>query len=99
MFFIIISPDLFGLQVIVQRTLASKNIIHAKGGCVLAGYLKILPMWLLVFPGMAARVLYPDRVACASPEECSTICGSEKGCTNIAYAELVIKLLPPGHLP
>ena len=84
------------LQVIVQRTLASKNMIHAKAGCLLAGYLKFLPMWLLVFPGMAARILFPDRVACAHPEECKAICGSPKGCTNIAYAELVIQLLPTG---
>ncbi|KAK8379347.1 hypothetical protein O3P69_019323 [Scylla paramamosain] len=83
-------------QVIVQRTLASKNLSHAKAGCILAGYLKFLPLWLLVLPGMAARVLYPDRVACASPEECLAICGSPGGCSNIAYAELVINLLPTG---
>ncbi|KAA0198528.1 hypothetical protein HAZT_HAZT002251 [Hyalella azteca] len=83
-------------QVIVQRTLASKNMIHAKGGCILAAWLKFLPLWLLVFPGMAARVLFPDRIACADPVACKSICGSEKGCTNIAYAELVIKLLPTG---
>lgn len=45
---------------------------------------------------MASRVLYTDRVACAHPERCREICGSESGCTNIAYAELVIKLMPPG---
>ncbi|KAG0712627.1 Sodium/glucose cotransporter 4 [Chionoecetes opilio] len=83
-------------QVIVQRTLASKNMSHAKGGCILAAYLKFLPMWLLVFPGMAARVLFPDRVACASPEKCRAICGSPGGCSNIAYVELVLNLLPSG---
>lgn len=45
---------------------------------------------------MASRVLYTDRVGCADPEMCSKICGSESGCTNIAYAELVIKLMPTG---
>ncbi|XP_068233055.1 sodium/glucose cotransporter 4-like [Palaemon carinicauda] len=83
-------------QVIVQRTLASKNMSHAKGGCVLAAYLKFLPLWLLVLPGMAARILYPDRVGCATPEACKAICGSESGCSNIAYAELVLNLLPSG---
>ncbi|XP_037778698.1 sodium/glucose cotransporter 5-like [Penaeus monodon] len=83
-------------QVIVQRTLASKDMIHAKGGCILASYLKFLPLWLLVFPGMAARILYPERVACADPAECTRICGSAGGCTNIAYAELVLNLLPTG---
>ncbi|XP_027234527.2 sodium/mannose cotransporter SLC5A10 [Penaeus vannamei] len=83
-------------QVMVQRTLASKNIVHAKGGCLLAAYLKFLPMFLIVFPGMAARVLYPNRVACASPEACTRICGSARGCFNIAYIELVLNLLPVG---
>ncbi|XP_063869321.1 sodium/mannose cotransporter SLC5A10-like isoform X2 [Scylla paramamosain] len=83
-------------QVIVQRTLGSRNMIHAKGGCILAAYLKFLPMWLLVFPGMAARILFPDRVACAVPEKCEAICGSPGGCSNIAYVELVLNLLPSG---
>ena len=30
-------------------------MIHAKGATVLAGYLKLLPLWIMVFPGMAAR--------------------------------------------
>ncbi len=48
-------------QVIVQRALAAKNLTHAKAGTVMAGYLKILPMWLLVFPGMVARILFPSK--------------------------------------
>ncbi|XP_047494953.1 sodium/glucose cotransporter 5-like isoform X3 [Penaeus chinensis] len=83
-------------QVIVQRTLSSKNMVHAKAGCVLAAALKFLPMFLLVFPGMAARILFPDRVACVVPEECDAVCGSTAGCTNIAYIELVLRLLPTG---
>lgn len=83
-------------QVTVQRSLASKNMSHAKGSCIFASYLKFLPLWLMVFPGMAARVLFPDRVGCSDPEECLKICGSANGCSNIAYAELVLNLLPPG---
>ena len=64
-------------QVIVQRALAAKTMIHAKGGCILASYLKLLPLWIMVFPGMAARILYPDEVACANPEICKKVCNSE----------------------
>lgn len=81
-------------QVIVQRTLAAKNISHAKFGCIVAGYLKVLPLYLLVFPGMIARILFPDTVGCAEPELCEEICGSRSGCTNIAYPKLVLKLMP-----
>ena len=63
-------------QVIVQRALAAKTMVHAKGGCILASWLKLLPLWIMVLPGMAARVLYPDEVACASKEACMEICGS-----------------------
>ena len=52
-------------------------MIHAKGGCILASYLKLLPLWIMVFPGMAARILYPDEVACANPEICKKVCNSE----------------------
>jgi len=76
-------------QVIVQRTLAAKNLTHAKAGCIMAGYLKILPMWLLVIPGMISRILYPDEVGCADPEVCNAVCGIETGCTNLAYPKLV----------
>ena len=48
-------------QVIVQRALAGKNYSHAKGGTILAGYLKILPMFILVIPGMIARILYTGK--------------------------------------
>jgi len=45
---------------------------------------------------MVARVLYKDRIGCADPDVCTDVCGSTAGCTNIAYAELVIKLMPVG---
>ena len=83
-------------QVIVQRSLASKNMVHAKGGSILASYLKLLPMWIMVFPGMAARVLFPDSVGCATPEECQKICNSRAGCTNVAFIMLVNEKMPVG---
>ncbi|KAK8736728.1 hypothetical protein OTU49_004621 [Cherax quadricarinatus] len=83
-------------QVIVQRTLSSKNMVHAKAGCVLAAMIKFLPLFILVFPGMGSRVLYTDKVACVVPKECKKYCGSETGCTNTAYVELVLNLLPTG---
>ncbi|KAM9306283.1 sodium/glucose cotransporter 1 [Pholidichthys leucotaenia] len=83
-------------QVIVQRCLSAKNLSHVKGGCILCGYLKLLPMFLIVFPGMISRILYPDVVACVNPDECNTFCGASVGCTNIAYPRLVVNLMPNG---
>ncbi|XP_014772047.1 sodium/glucose cotransporter 4 [Octopus bimaculoides] len=83
-------------QVIVQRSLAAKNMTHSKGGAILAGYLKFLPLWLIVFPGMIARILFPNEVGCVDPDECEKICSSRTGCTNIAYPKLVLKIMPNG---
>jgi len=47
------------IQVIVQRALAAKSLSHAQGACLLAGYIKILPLFTLVMPGMISRVLSP----------------------------------------
>ncbi|XP_058142004.1 sodium/glucose cotransporter 2 isoform X3 [Dasypus novemcinctus] len=83
-------------QVIVQRCLAGKNLTHIKAGCILCGYLKMMPMFLMVMPGMISRILYPDEVACVVPEVCQRVCGTEVGCSNIAYPRLVVNLMPNG---
>ncbi|XP_040212443.1 sodium/myo-inositol cotransporter 2 isoform X2 [Rana temporaria] len=83
-------------QVIVQRSLSARNLSHAKGGSLLAAYLKVLPFFMMVLPGMISRVLFTDDVACTDPEICRSICGNPSGCSDIAYPRLVIELLPTG---
>ncbi|TSX85959.1 Sodium/glucose cotransporter 2 [Bagarius yarrelli] len=83
-------------QVIVQRCLAARSLTHVKAGCILCGYLKLLPMFLMVFPGMISRVLYPDEVGCVVPQVCKRVCGTEVGCSNIAYPKLVVSVMPTG---
>lgn len=39
---------------------------HVKGGCVLCGFLKLLPMFSIVMPGMISRVLYTGASCSAS---------------------------------
>ncbi|MBS1786876.1 MAG: sodium:solute symporter [Acidobacteria bacterium] len=68
-------------QVIVQRTLAAKNIKQAQGGTALAGFLKILPVFILVVPGIIARALYPNEMMKDS---------------NSAFPLLVTRLMPAG---
>ncbi|MFL5728855.1 MAG: sodium:solute symporter [Cytophagaceae bacterium] len=47
-------------QFMVQRVLSAKNIDHARAGSISSGYLKILPVFILVMPGIIAKALYPD---------------------------------------
>jgi len=83
-------------QFLVQRSLSARNLSHVKAACILASYLKILPLFLMIFPGMAARVLYTDKIACSNPEVCMKECGNKFGCSNIAYPMLVLNLMPSG---
>ncbi|CAF3856619.1 unnamed protein product [Rotaria magnacalcarata] len=83
-------------QMMVQRVLAAKTISHARGGTLLAGYLKILPLFMIIIPGMISRTLFPDIVACNQPSTCEAVCHSKRSCTNIAYPTLILKILPNG---
>nr|XP_021529635.1 low affinity sodium-glucose cotransporter-like [Aotus nancymaae] len=83
-------------QVIVQRCLCGKDMSHVKAACIMCAYLKLLPMFLMVMPGMISRILYTDNVACVVPSECVKHCGVEVGCTNYAYPTMVLELMPQG---
>ncbi|HEY4735521.1 MAG TPA: sodium:solute symporter [Gemmatimonadaceae bacterium] len=68
-------------QHIVQRVLAAKNIKEARRGTIFAGYLKILPVFIFVLPGIIAAALYQDV---------------RNGQADSAYPILVTRLLPIG---
>ncbi len=70
-------------QAIVQRVLAARNLEHARGATVLAGFLKVTPVFLMVLPGIIARRLYSSEV---------------RADTNAALPILMKHLLPPGML-
>ncbi len=50
-------------QYIVQRVLSAKNLDHARGGAIFAGFLKILPVFILVLPGIIALKLSGGQVS------------------------------------
>jgi SSS family solute:Na+ symporter len=49
-------------QVIVQKTLSARTIAQARGGTIFAAGLKILPVFILVLPGLIAKALWPADV-------------------------------------
>jgi SSS family solute:Na+ symporter len=75
-------------QVIVQRVLSAKDEGHAKAGTIFAGFLKILPVFMLVLPGLIALALYRDLFQ-VSPSG-RVLNG------DIAYPTMIINLLPTG---
>ncbi len=68
-------------QTIVQRVLGAKTRQAAQMGPIFAGFLKILPVFILVFPGVIAYVLFKD------------IIGTD---ANQALPVMIDKLLPTG---
>lgn len=68
-------------QHIVQRVLAAKNVTEARRGTIFAGFLKILPVFIFVLPGIIAAALYSDIRGSAA---------------DSAYPALVTRLLPTG---
>jgi SSS family solute:Na+ symporter len=70
-------------QFIVQRVLAARNLSEARRGTVFAGFLKILPLFIFVVPGVLAHVLAEQgRLELATPDQ--------------ALPALVATLLPVG---
>jgi SSS family solute:Na+ symporter len=74
-------------QVIVQRVLSAKDEGHAKAGTIFAGFLKILPVFILVLPGLIAFALFPQLFQ---------IEGGKVTNGDIAYPTMVVNLLPVG---
>jgi SSS family solute:Na+ symporter len=74
-------------QVIVQRVLSARDEGHAKAGTIFAGYLKVLPVFVLVLPGLIAYALYPQMF---------TLVHGKVTNGDIAYPMLIVNLLPVG---
>jgi SSS family solute:Na+ symporter len=72
-------------QHIVQRVLGGKNMNEMRKGTILAGYLKILPVFMFLIPGMVAAAL------AARPES-----GFTMGATDEAFGSMVKFVLPAG---
>ncbi|MFC1509945.1 sodium/solute symporter, partial [Candidatus Omnitrophota bacterium] len=68
-------------QVIVQRALGAKNLTHSRASTLFAAALKILPVFILVLPGLIARVLWTSELE-ANPD--------------LAYPLIVTRLMPAG---
>src|SRR5262249_9607516 len=74
-------------QVIVQRVLSAKDQGHARAGTIFAGFLKVLPVFVLVLPGMIALALYPQLFTKVDGRVTNG---------DIAYPTLIVNLLPSG---
>lgn len=75
-------------QVMVQRVLSAKSEGQAKAATIFAGFLKILPVFILVLPGLIAVALYRDLFKFGADGQVLN--------GDIAYPTLIVNLLPSG---
>lgn len=73
-------------QTIVQRVLGAKSDYHARMGPLFAGFLKILPVFIFVFPG----------VICFSLIQNGTIPPLQNANGSDTFSHLITQLLPVG---
>ena len=81
-------------QEMSQRILCASSIRQAKGGAIFAGFLKILPPFIIAFPGMAARLMY-ERCKASNASEFPLWC-DEKQPGDSAYLFLITRTFPSG---
>ena len=70
-------------QYIVQRVLSGKNQQNSRRGAILAGYFKLLPVFIFLIPGMIAFTLNQKGLLMV-------------GSSDSAFAAMVATLLPKG---
>jgi len=68
-------------QTHVQRVLSARSLVDSQKGSLFAGLLKILPVFILILPGVIGYVLYKD------------IIGTD---ANQTYPVMIARLLPVG---
>jgi len=83
-------------QTIVQRALGAKDENHAKAGALFCGFIKILPVFIFVLPGLFAYVLYKTNAIDLSSLQQAGANGAQTLNTKGIYTLMITQLLPKG---
>ncbi len=85
-------------QYITQRTLAARSIREGQWGALFAGLLKLSILFVMIFPGAFARIIYPRAGTDAEGNVLvQALDGTTMGLDSI-YPSLLFDLLPTGVL-
>ncbi|MEO9964915.1 MAG: sodium:solute symporter [Reichenbachiella sp.] len=91
-------------QFMVQRVLSAKDLNHGRWGALFAGLLKLPVLFVMVFPGLVAIVLFHQtdisslNYFTVSETGTSVLCTNLQNCPNMTYPVLIYNLLPAGVL-
>jgi solute:Na+ symporter, SSS family len=77
-------------QYIVQRTLAAKSLKEARRGAIFGGFLKVLPVFIFLVPGMIGYALHTKGLITIPSRADGTMNG------DMVFPTMVAELLPAG---
>ena len=80
-------------QSIVQKTLSAKDLENARKGSFFCAALKILPVFVLVLPGLIAKALYPNVVTGDNAYPTLVLRLLPKGLVGLMVAALLAALM------
>lgn len=80
-------------QTIVQKTLSAKDLENARKGSFFCAALKILPVFILVLPGLIAKALYPNTVTGDNAYPILVLRLLPKGLVGLMVAALLAALM------
>ncbi|MCG2615420.1 sodium:solute symporter [Terrimonas sp. NA20] len=83
-------------QTIVQRVLGAKDIDHARGGALFCGFIKVLPVFIFVLPGLLAFVLFKTGSLDLGSLKTVDAAGKEIVQSKGIYTVMITQLLPTG---
>ena len=83
-------------QTIVQRTLGAKDENHAKVGALFCGFIKILPVFIFVLPGLFAYTLYHSGSLDLRSLQQTSANGESTLNTKGIYTLMITQLVPKG---
>jgi len=83
-------------QYIVQRALGAPNETQARRGSIFAAFLKLLPVFIFIIPGMICYALVTSGKVPALQDALYTAGQLDRGKAQAAFPLLVQHILPPG---
>ena len=83
-------------QTIVQRVLGAKDENHARTGALFCGFIKILPVFIFVLPGLMAFVLAKNGVFDISSLQATDASGNTVTDSKAIYTLMITQLVPTG---
>ena len=83
-------------QTIVQRVLGAKDENHARVGSLFCGFIKILPVFIFVLPGLMAYVLVQKGMFDVSSLQTINAAGETVTETKGVYTLMITQLVPTG---